>query len=215
MEETPTARNGAIGGRDVNRENWNHWWKRRREWLGAPRPGDPRFPSGSFYMYMYLLSQHDGSLGRALAQKVIVVILSPIRSCCFFLRHHEYVYTCTCTCTIHCICTCMYLYNIQCTQCIHVNVPCRHHLHWLALLSAFTYTYVVTPDCALLEDRLFSLLEELESSVIIGKSMILRRGSKVGGILYCVPPAFLTRRLLLLFPSSDAQKRYSTRHRRQ
>ena len=36
----------------------------------------------------------------------------------------------------------------------------------------------------------------------------------MGGILYCIPPAVLTRRLLLyilysLFPSSDAQKCYS------
>ena len=33
--------------------------------------------------------------------------------------------------------------------------------------------------------------------MIIGKAMILSRGSKVGGILYCVPPAVLTRKLLL------------------
>ena len=31
VEETPTARTGAIGGRDANSEDWSHWWKRRQQ----------------------------------------------------------------------------------------------------------------------------------------------------------------------------------------
>ena len=85
VEETPTVKTGCIGGGDAG-SGWEH-----RDQV--PLMGDPRFSSGSFYMHIVLkLSQHDGSLGRALAQKVIVVNLNPIRSCCmqcFFFRNRE------------------------------------------------------------------------------------------------------------------------------
>ena len=100
VEETPP---GAIGGGDAGSG------REHRDQI--PLMGDPRFPSGSFYMYMYMhivlkLSQHDGSLGRALAQKVIVVNLNRILSCCmqcffFSCTMNMYMYIHVCTCTIY------------------------------------------------------------------------------------------------------------------